>query len=136
VLLAVLLVTLPASVSLGKDNSEVGNQMKFGISMAKRGLWSEALFRFRRAEQADPVNPRVLNNIAVASEAVGQFEEALAYYQKALKLDPTERDLKRNYARFVEFYQAFKPKEEIEAEEEAEEMSESVTEPAVAEPPG
>lgn len=91
-------------------------QLKFGVDMAKRGLWSEALFRFRQAEEARPGNPRVLNNLAVAYEAVGLFDEALETYKVALKADPANRELRRNYARFIEFYQAFKPDEEPEAE--------------------
>ena len=94
-------------------------QLKFGVDMAKRGLWSEALFRFRQADKAQPDNPRVLNNLAVAYEAVGLFEEALETYQAALKVDPANRELRRNYARFIEFYQSFKPEEE-EPEEEPE----------------
>jgi tetratricopeptide (TPR) repeat protein len=94
------------------------DQLAFGVQMAKRGLWSEALFRFRQAEKAQPGNPRVLNNLAVAYEAVGLFEEALETYQTALKADPANRDLRRNYARFIEFYQAFKPDEESEPEPE------------------
>ena len=95
-------------------------QLKFGVDMAKRGLWSEALFRFRQADKAQPGNPRVLNNLAVAYEAVGLFDEALETYKKALKADPANRELRRNYARFIEFYQAFKPSEEPPGEPEPE----------------
>ena len=91
-------------------------QLAFGVKMAKRGLWSEALFRFRQAEKTQPGNPRVLNNLAVAYEAVGLFDEALETYKAALEVDPANRELRRNYARFIEFYQAFKPDEEPEAE--------------------
>ena len=77
--------------------------------MAQRGLWSEALFRFRQAQAQRPDDPRVLNNMAIAHEALGQFELALQHYQDALKADPNNRDLRRNYSRFVEFYRAFKP---------------------------
>ena len=108
-------------------------QLAFGVDMAKRGLWSEALFRFRQAEKAQPGNPRVLNNLAVAYEAVGLFEEALATYQQALKADPANRELRRNYARFIEFYQAFKPEEEAAEEPEAE-VPAALERPA-AEPP-
>ena len=86
-------------------------QLGFGVSMAERGLWSEALFRFERAHQLDPNSFRVLNNLAVAYEANGRFDEALATYRRALALDPANRDLRRNYARFVEFYQSFRPEE-------------------------
>lgn len=84
-------------------------QLEFGVEMAQRGLWSEALFRFRKAHEQRPDDPRVLNNMAIAFEALGQFEPALQHYQDALKGDPNNRDLRRNYSRFVEFYRAFKP---------------------------
>ncbi len=80
--------------------------------MAKRSLWSEALFRFHQAERVDANNPRVLNNLAVAYEAVGDYQKALEYYQTALKQSPNDRDLRANYSRFVEFYQGFKPDEQ------------------------
>ena len=79
--------------------------------MAQRQLWNEALFRLRQAARMDSSNPKVYNNLAVACEATGNFEEALENYQKALRLAPTDRTLKANYTRFVEFYQSFKPKE-------------------------
>ena len=89
------------------DNS--GAQLAFGIQMAKRGLWSEALFRFRQAETKAPGNPRTLNNMAVAFEALGQFELALDTYQDALNASPSNSELRRNYSRFVEFYRSFRP---------------------------
>lgn len=100
---------------LAADDEQLG----FGVQMAKRGLWSEALFRFRQAEKNQPGDPRVLNNLAVAYEAVGLFEQALEAYKRALKADPANRELRRNYARFIEFYQAFKPDEEPSEEESA-----------------
>ena len=91
------------------DTSSPAAQVAFGVEMAKRGLWSEALFRFKQAARRDPGNPRILNNMAVAYEALGNFEKALDYYQDAIRSDPSNRELKRNYSRFVEFYRAFKP---------------------------
>lgn len=85
------------------------SQLAFGVDMARRSLWSEALFRFHQAERLDPNNSRVSNNLAVAYEAVGDYQKALEYYQKALKQSPDNRELRANYARFVEFYQGFKP---------------------------
>ena len=96
---------------------KVEAQIAFGVSMAKRGLWNEALFRFRMANQARPNDGRILNNMAVAFEAVGSFEEAFASYKRALKADPTNSDLRRNYSRFIEFYQGFKPPEESDKED-------------------
>ena len=87
---------------------EARQQWQFGVDMANRGLWSEALFRFEQARRIEPEHPKLLSNIAVAHEALGLFEEALDYYQQALRLAPRERDVRRNYSRFVEYYQNFK----------------------------
>ncbi len=107
-LLCLLALPLPAK---DKAPEQTKSQLAFGVDMAERGLWSEALFRFKRAAQAEPGNPRILNNIAVAYEALGLFEKALDAYQDAIKVDPTNKDLKHNYSRFVEFYRNFKPDE-------------------------
>jgi tetratricopeptide (TPR) repeat protein len=87
----------------------VSEQMRFGVAMAQRGLWREALFRFEQAELLAGEDPEVLGNVAVALEATGDFDRALTYYKRALAADPVNRELKRNYARFVEFYQSFRP---------------------------
>jgi tetratricopeptide (TPR) repeat protein len=84
------------------------SQLSFGVDMARRGLWNEALFRFQEAEKIEPDNPRIQSNLAVAYEASGKFDQALASYQKALKLAPNDKGIRTNYARFVEFYQGFK----------------------------
>ncbi len=95
-----------------KAPDDPGSQLAFGVEMARRGLWNEALFRFKRAARQEPTNPRILNNMAVAYEALGHFEQALETYQEAIKADPGNKDLKRNYSRFVEFYRNFKPDEQ------------------------
>ena len=105
-----LLVTASgvADAQKRKVTPEARQQWLFGVDMANRGLWSEALFRFEQARRIEPEHPKLLSNIAVAHEALGLFEEALNYYQQALKLAPRERDVRRNYSRFVEYYQNFK----------------------------
>ena len=115
--LATVLVVAPGESLAKKSKAKTrkvtaAEQMAFGVDMAKRGLWREALFRFQRARQLDPNLPRVLNNMAVAFEAVGDFDRALEYYKLALESDPGNKDLRKNYARFVEFYQSFRPPEE------------------------
>ena len=104
-----LLVTVSGAVDAQKRKvtPEARQQWQFGVDMANRGLWSEALFRFEQARRIEPEHPKLLSNIAVAHEALGLFEEALNYYQQALRLAPRERDVRRNYSRFVEYYQNF-----------------------------
>jgi len=110
-LVAVSLVVLALACTGRASASSAAQQLAFGSRMAERGLWGEALFRFRQAGEMDPQNARAWNNLAVAQEATGRFEEALASYKKALELEPGNAAIKRNYARFVEFYQSFKPRQ-------------------------
>jgi tetratricopeptide (TPR) repeat protein len=106
-----LAILLAACGSRYGRSDQASSQLAFGVDMARRGLWSEALFRFHQAAQLEPQNPRVLNNLGVAYEATGEYEKALSYYQQALKIEPGNKELKANYGRFVEFYQAYKGKE-------------------------
>jgi tetratricopeptide (TPR) repeat protein len=106
-----LAVVLAACGSRYGRSDKPSSQLAFGVEMARRGLWSEALFRFHQAEGLDPRNPRVLNNLGVAYEATGEYDKALGYYKQALQIDPNNRELRANYGRFVEFYQAFQGKE-------------------------
>ncbi len=119
-LLAGLMVAVGVFSGAAKPQATIERQLAFGVTMAKRGLWNEALFRFRMANQVQPNDGRILNNMAVAFEAVGQFEAALVSYQKALKADPTNRELKRNYSRFIEFYQGFRPPKDSDEKKSAE----------------
>jgi hypothetical protein len=85
------------------------SQIGFGVSMAKRGLWSEAFFRFQQAQRLEGGStPRLLNNLAVASEALGKFDQALDFYKQGLQQAPGDAELKANYDRFVSFYESFR----------------------------
>lgn len=86
---------------------EASADMEFGYKAARRGYWQEALMRFEHANELTPGQPRILNNLAVAQEANGLYEEALLTYQTGLAIDPRNDALKRNYTRFQEFYASF-----------------------------
>ena len=105
-----LLTTLAGCSGRAPEVPSTQAQMSFGVSMAQRGLWSEALFRFEQVARIEPGNARAMANSAVAFEALGKFEEAKAAYERAVNLDPSNPDIKRNQARFQEFFQGFKPK--------------------------
>lgn len=139
VLVVAAMVGLSTATLAADKTPSLDKEVAFGVKMAQRGLWSEALFRFKRAAEFRPGDSKVLNNLAVAYEAVGQYENALLAYQEALKADSSNRELKRNYSRFVEFYQAFKPADEEPVDDlEAEQAADQETEPegeAPADPP-
>ena len=102
--LAVLAVTGSACSTRSLDAS---TQIEFGAKVARQGLWREAAFRFEKVIAADPKNARAHNNLAVALEATGEFARALEEYKKALELSPTDNYIRRNYARFAEFYTSY-----------------------------
>ena len=83
------------------------SQIAFGSEVARKGLWREAAFRFEQAIAREPGNARAHNNLAVALEATGEFARALAEYKKALELGPNDSYIRRNYARFAEFYTSY-----------------------------
>ncbi len=131
-----VLAAIPGAAEAQKRKvaPEAKQQWQFGVDMANRGLWSEALFRFEQARKIEPEHPAILSNIAVAHEALGLFEEALGYYRQALRLAPRERDVRRNYSRFVEYYQNFKGDREDDEEESP--VAEEAVQPASAESGG
>ncbi len=106
----ILLCSLAASSASGKSAADGKSQLAFGVDMAKRGLWSEALFRFEQARQLEPQRVAILNNLAICYEAGGRFEEALATYREAARLAPDNRVVKQNLSRFTEFYQGYRPR--------------------------
>ena len=110
------LLVLPAPTQAAKG--QAGSQLHFGVDMARRGLWNEALFRFQRALIERPGDAQILNNVAVAYEALGLFDEALEAYREALDAASANRDLRANYSRFLEFYQSFKPADAPDETEE------------------
>jgi Flp pilus assembly protein TadD len=101
-----LVVTTAACGSYARTE-KAETQISFGSSVARKGLWREAAFRFQKAVEKEPKNARAHNNLAVALEASGEFARALAEYKKALELDPNDSYIRRNYARFAEFYTSY-----------------------------
>ncbi len=77
-------------------------QVEFGIQVAQRGLWREAIYRWERAAQLDPTYVAAFNNLAVAYEHEGQLAKAREAYEKALALEPENALVRQNYDLFKE----------------------------------
>jgi len=96
-LLLTLLVAVPPLAAATSSSDEV----RFGIDVARRGLWREARFRFEKAVQQDPNNAAALNDLAIALEQEGEFDKAREAYERALKLDDSLY-IQQNYDLFRE----------------------------------
>jgi Flp pilus assembly protein TadD len=82
--------------------SDAKAQVDFGINVAQRGLWREAIYRWERAVQIDPTYSAAFNDLAVAYEHEGQLDKAREAYEKALALDPDNPQIRQNYELFKE----------------------------------
>ena len=98
-LLLLLTLTFAAPAVALASTSE--DEVRFGIDVARRGLWREARFRFEKAVQQDPDNAAAQNNLAIALEQEGEFEKARAAYERALQLDKSLY-IQQNYDLFRE----------------------------------
>ena len=93
---------LIASTAAADDRSKAKEQVEFGVKVAQNGLWNEALYRWKRAVEIDPSYAAAWNNLAIAYEHEGRFEEAKQAYEKALQLDAKNMLIRQNYDLFKE----------------------------------
>jgi Flp pilus assembly protein TadD len=101
--LTILLLFGATATTLAADaRSDAKKQVEFGIAVAQRGLWREAIYRWERAAQIDPKYAEALNNLAIAYEHEGDLEKARVAYEKALELEPNNALIKQNYELFKE----------------------------------
>jgi len=98
---ALLLAAAVAPLS-ADARSDAKSQVAFGIAVAQRGLWREAIYRWERAAQIDPTYAQALNNLAIAYEHEGELEKARMAYEKALELEPNNAVIRQNYELFKE----------------------------------
>jgi tetratricopeptide (TPR) repeat protein len=99
-LFCIILLAPVFPVAAGHDSLK--QEMRFGAEAAQRGLWREAAFRWEKILKDDPNNAHVHNNLAVASESLGQFEKARQEYEEARRLAPDSKEIRNNYESFKE----------------------------------
>ena len=100
--LALLVALVSASTAWAGQRGQAKEQVEFGIQVAQRGLWKEAIYRWERATQLDPTYAAAFNNLAVAYEQNGQLDKARAAYDKAIALEPNNQLIRQNYDLFKE----------------------------------
>jgi Tfp pilus assembly protein PilF len=91
-----------ASPSFADARNDAKAQVEFGIHVAQRGLWREAIYRWERAVEIDPKYAAAYNDLAIAYEHEGQLDKARRAYEKALELDPNNSQVRQNYELFKE----------------------------------
>ena len=96
------LLALAALPAWADARDDAKKQVEFGIAVAQRGLWREAIYRWERATQLDPTYAAALNNLAIAYEHEGELAKARSAYEKALELEPENALIKQNYELFRE----------------------------------
>jgi Flp pilus assembly protein TadD len=96
------LMLATAAPVLADARKDAKSQVEFGIGMAQRGLWREATYRWQRAVEIDPTYPAAWNNLAIAHEHEGRFEDARKAYEKAVSLDPENLLIRQNFDLFKE----------------------------------
>ena len=97
-----LLLGATAGPLAADARSDAKKQVEFGITVAQRGLWREAIYRWERAVQIDPKYAEALNDLAIAYEHEGDLDKARVAYEKALELEPNNALIKQNYELFKE----------------------------------
>ncbi len=99
----VVLSAVPALAdSATKSRGQARSEVEFGMQVAQRGLWREAIYRWEKAVELDPSYAAAFNDLAIAYEHEGQLDKARKAYEKALELDPNNSQIRQNYELFKE----------------------------------
>jgi Tfp pilus assembly protein PilF len=106
---AALLSASPARADARTDAKE---QVAFGINVAQRGLWREAIYRWEKAVEIDPSYAAAHNDLAIAYEHEGQLDKARKAYEKAVELEPNNLQIRQNFELFKEINDRTSPGKE------------------------
>ena len=97
---------------LANSRNDAKAQVEFGINVAQRGLWREAIYRWEKAVEIDPTYAAAYNDLGIAYEHEGQLDKARKAYEKAMALDPNNSQIRQNFDLFKEINdRATQPKE-------------------------
>lgn len=100
--LLLVLVTLGVARVAADARDDARRQVQFGIEVAQRGLWREAIYRWERAAEIDPDYAPAYNNLGIAYEQDGDLDKARTAYERAMALDPGNIFIIQNYELFRE----------------------------------
>src|ERR1051326_2875530 len=101
-IVAATIVACSAAPAFADSRKDAKAQVDFGINVAQRGLWREAIYRWQKATEIDPTYAAAYNDLAIAYEHEGQLDKARKAYEKAIELDPNNSQVRQNYELFKE----------------------------------
>ena len=113
-----------------QHHATIDQYNEFAIEAAELQLWNEAVFRWQRVIEIDPMYAQAHNNLAVAYEALGKTDEAIEAYKRATELNPTNKFFRFNYRKcrlHVQRNVRKQPDEENEKDEDRENEAPSQT---------
>jgi Tfp pilus assembly protein PilF len=92
-----------AAAPLAADvRDDAQRRVEFGITVAQRGLWREAIFQWERAVEIDPTYAAAYNNLGIGYEHEGELNKARQAYERALEIEPNNAMIQQNYELFKE----------------------------------
>ena len=100
--LVLLLTAAASSPALADARRDAREQVDFGVNVAQRGLWREAIYRWEKATELDPSYAAAFNDLAIAYEHEGQLDNARKAYERALEIEPNNAQIRQNYELFKE----------------------------------
>ncbi len=103
-LLAAALILATALPAYADKRSDAKAQVSFGILVAQKHLWKEAVRNWERATELDPTYAAAWNNLGIGYEQIGRFNDARRAYDKAMELDPNNTLIRNNNDQFREIY--------------------------------
>jgi Flp pilus assembly protein TadD len=100
---SVVFIAAASAAPLYADaRSDAKAQVAFGIDVAQKGLWREAIYRWEKAAQIDPTYAAAYNDLAIGYEHEGQLDKARQAYEKAVEIDPSNTQIRQNFELFKE----------------------------------
>ncbi|MBN2345907.1 MAG: tetratricopeptide repeat protein [Candidatus Aminicenantes bacterium] len=94
------LLAIVVLLTIGCAVHSYRSEFEFAGKLAREGLWREAVFRLQKARAQGKDSAALHNNLAVALEGLGRWDEARGEYELALKREPGNAHIRSNYDRF------------------------------------
>ena len=96
----IIIVTMGVLLMAACAVNSYRSDFEFANKLAREGLWQEAIYRYQKSMTPGGGSAALHNNLAVAWEGLGRYEDARREYELAVKLDPANAQIQTNFNRF------------------------------------